>query len=127
MDDAVHERTCAVRALMKPPLTATVVVVGGQGEGDASIGEAGETDEEGVVSEATLVFVGHWLERDGREESTGREEPDGAGAGIVLDMQRLGGTGRRVVCRSFGGRRSAVEMALSGPLGGPGGTSLAHA
>ena len=125
--ETVHERTCAVRALMKPALAVVVVAVGGQGEGDASMGETGDIEEAGVLRETTLVFVGHWLEREGNEERTGREGPDGAGAGIVLDMHKVGGTGRRVVWISFGGRRSAADEEQSGPLGGPGGTSLAHA
>lgn len=70
--DAVQERTCAVRALMRPALTGVVVAAGRHGTGDASIGETGDMEEAGVLRETTLVFVGHWLEREGREERTGR-------------------------------------------------------
>lgn len=61
------------------------------------MGETGDMEDAGVLSETTLVLVGHWLEREGSEEMMGREGPDGAGAGIVLDIHRVGGTGRRVV------------------------------
>lgn len=106
--ETVHERTCAVRALMRPAFTAAVVADGGHGAGDASSGETGDMEEAGVLRETTLVFVGHWLEREGSEERMGRAWSDGADAGIVLDVQRVGGTGRREVWRSLGGRRSAV-------------------
>ena len=56
--ETVHERTCAVRALMRPALAVVVVVVGGQGE-ETSIGETGDIEDAGVLRETTLVFVGH--------------------------------------------------------------------